>query len=677
MREASTNSDSLRPAGTAAAGAPGLDGAAQDTLQHIAEKPFEPPSPSGDLQWKGFPWPTFALTALFVCFTFIPPASGNARLTWSLLGVAGALLIWQFVLWIVASRRGMPLKVEFFAVKAHYVQACVQSTILIYWGWYWHQVYAEVPLILSQLIFLYCLDALFSWSRGRTWRLGFGPMPIVISTNLLLWFHHDWYFLQYAMLTVGALGKQFITWERDGRRTHIFNPSAFGQSVFAIGLIATGTTSLLTAGQLIAQTFETPHMLIVIFLGGLVVQYLFHVTLMTVAATATICVFGLLYAQITGVYFFVNINIAAPIFLGLHLLVTDPATSPRTNLGRVIYGALYGIGYLVLFRVLDLMEVPLFWDKLLPVPILNLCVPLIDRLVRMGVAGKLNRLWENALQPRMMNLVHMACWVLLFITMFFTGFIEAPHPGNSVAFWKQALADGKPHAGHSLVLAAGALAEGSQSGAAYNELGLICMEGKIVRQNNALAAKYFATACELEDMNGCVNVAIQFLFLGERRSDEDVAAALERLEDKCAADPDWLSCYLVAMAYENGRGRPLDRDRAVELYQRCGAGNLYALKGFARIGLTDSSHSDLLTTLPSALARACERGDVESCWYLAYMHHTGQGVDKDDSLVRYILEWACQNGMDDACAAIEFETLPAYRNPVMLVPSWSTAYPIP
>ena len=148
--------------------------------------------------------------------------------------------------------------------------------------------------------------------------------------------------------------------ERDGKRTHIFNPSAFGQSLFAIVLIATGTTHDLTVGRDIAASFDTPHMLLVIFFGGLVVQYLFQVTLMTASAAMTLVLLNLVYTQITDVYLFVSINVAAPIFLGMHLLLTDPATSPRSNIGKVMFGVLYAISYTVLFRVFDLMEIPLF-----------------------------------------------------------------------------------------------------------------------------------------------------------------------------------------------------------------------------------------------------------------------------------------------------------------------------
>ena len=169
-------------------------------------------------------------------------------------------------------------------------------------------------------------------------------------------------------------------------------------------------------------------------------------------------------------------------------------------------------------------------------PILNLCVPLIDRLARSGWFGRLNSLWQGALPAPKLNLVHMGCWAAFFFTLLITRYIEAPHPGDSVLFWKEALAQGKPHAAHSLVIATGGQALGADSGPAYNELGLICMEGKLVNESHANAAKYFCKACELREESGCVNVAIQYLFLGERRSDEDVALALDSLEAHCGEE---------------------------------------------------------------------------------------------------------------------------------------------
>lgn len=625
-----------------------------------------------------FPTLPIVLAISMLAFVFVPPASNNPRLSWTLVAIAAALTLWSLVLGVLGRRQQRVFTAEFLAVKAHYVQALVQGAIFLWWGYYWATAYFEIPLIITQVIFFYALDALLTWSRGRTWRVGFGPLPIVISTNLLLWFKHDVFFLQYLMLTTGAFAKQFITWQRDGRRTHIFNPSAFGQFVFATILILTGTTNEYTSGSDIAAQFEVPHMLLVIFLGGLIVQSLFQVTLMTAAAMFAIVVINEAYTAATGLYFFVNINVAAPIFLGLHLLITDPATSPRTNMGRVIFGGLYGIGYLILFRVLDLYEVPLFWDKLLPVPILNLCVPMIDRFVRAGMIGRINRAWETNLNPARMNLIHMTLWTAGFATMWTTGYLSAgDHPGNSIPFWKQAYEDGRPHAGHSLVIVAGAQAEGGGSGAAYNELGLICMEGRIIEQNRPLAAEYFAKACELGDESGCVNVVLQSIVFSEALSNESIAHAVDSLEADCMAGGNSRSCFLAGFTYERGRtgDRVIDKERAIELYERGAYDNLYAIKGLARIALSNDPPYDIRPML-NPIANAAEAGDAECYWYLAYMCHTGIGLNRSEPHTREFLERACALEMTDACDALSQPEVPQYIDPVMEMPGWATAFPL-
>src|SRR5207247_2152837 len=79
------------------------------------------------------------------------------------------------------------------------------------------------------------------------------------------------------------------------------------------------------------------------------------------------------------VYFFFDSYIPISVFFGMHLLFTDPSTAPRTELGRMIFGSLYGLGNVALYYVLHSAGVPEFYDKLLPVPILNVMIQLIDR----------------------------------------------------------------------------------------------------------------------------------------------------------------------------------------------------------------------------------------------------------------------------------------------------------
>ena len=133
----------------------------------------------------------------------------------------------------------------------HYIQACCHLTVYAFWGYYWRPVYDFAPLLVGQLFFAYAFDMLLSWSRRESYGLGFGPFPIIFSTNLFLWFMDDWFAFQFLLVAIGFAGKAFVRWERDGKRVHIFNPSAFTLAIFSVVLLATGTTHL-TWGQEIA-----------------------------------------------------------------------------------------------------------------------------------------------------------------------------------------------------------------------------------------------------------------------------------------------------------------------------------------------------------------------------------------------------------------------------------------
>ena len=255
----------------------------------------------------------------------------------------------------------------------------MHTCIYSYWGWYWREVYHHIPLIIAQIVFVYALDMLVCWSRRDNWIFGFGPFPIVLSTNLFIWFKPDWYFLQFLMVATGVLCKEFITWKRDGRRAHIFNPSAIALFIFSIGLIVTHSSHI-SWGEEIAISFAPPpHIFLEIFVLGLVVQSLFSVTLVTLSAAATLYVMKLAFTHWTGLYFFVDSNIPAAVFLGLHLLITDPATSPRRNFGKIVFGSLYGAAVFGLYWFLGWLGAPTFYDKLLCVPPLNLTVRALDR----------------------------------------------------------------------------------------------------------------------------------------------------------------------------------------------------------------------------------------------------------------------------------------------------------
>ena len=413
------------------------------------------------------------------------------------------LLVWHG--WL-ALRQPAALRVSTPVPRAqHYVQSLCQFAVYVYWGWFWPPVYDFWPLLLGQLLFAYAFDLLLAWSRKQEYALGFGPFPIVFSTNLFLWFKDDWFAFQFALIAVGVLGKAFVRWNRDGRRVHIFNPSAFTLAIFSIGLLATGTTHL-TWGQEIATTFSLgPWIYTVLFVVGLVVMYFFAITPVTAAAAITLFAASALYANVSGTPYFVDSEIPSAVFLGLHLLVTDPSTSPRTPLGRAIFGVLYGLGVFGLYALLGAFGFPTFYDKLLCVPLLNLAVPAIDRAVRsLGTQPLLHRLGLDGPIGRL-NVAHMAVWIAFFAGMTMMGRTDGMHRGDSLPFWEQACGENRPHACERLLMIESNYCA-DNAGWACNEVGRHYSEGRLVDADLERAMSYFARACEARFQPGCLNL---------------------------------------------------------------------------------------------------------------------------------------------------------------------------
>jgi TPR repeat protein len=609
-------------------------------------------------------------TGVFLVLGFVSQARTHSHLAWTFCGVAAFLLCWQGVLFLRARRMAADFAWEFVAVRSHYVQALVQLSIYVYWGWYWRNVYAEAPLILSQVVFLYIFDALLTWSRGQTWRLGFGPWPIIFSTNLFLWFRDDWFVFQFLMIALGVLGKQFIRWERGGKLIHIFNPSALALTIVSLVLIATGATGYTWGEQIAITQGRPPHLYTEIFLCGLVVQYFFSVTLLTFSAAAMIGLLSLAYTRVTGVYLFFDSNIPIAVFLGLHLLMTDPATTPRSSLGKTLFGGLYGAGVFGAVFVLNAIGAPAFYDKLVVVPILNLLTPALDRLAALGSAGKFGR-WEAKAGPRRLNLAYMSGWLALFLTMRATGFVEAPHPGKTIGFWEKAAEENRPHAVKNLryLLNEFALrdmnppAEGVQGigshglmsreqalGIMYNQVAAIYAQGKFVPADPARAARYFDKACELGNTEGCAHLADEYFRSNLAGAQVDAGRALSTLEQSGAASNDGRICSLLAYAYDTGRGRPLDKAKARQFYEKGAAlGEMAAWKTLAQMQLAGEGGPVDHAAAALWLQKAADAQDGPSCMYLARMYHNGDGVPRDEQKAIALLEKACALGVEPAC----------------------------
>ena len=344
---------------------------------------------------------------------------------WALWGAAGALLGWTALLLATTFRSQRNFSIDLVFRQQHYVQAFAQLSVYVYWGWYWRQVYDSASLIGAQLVFAYAFDMLLTWSRRNHYTLGFGPFPIILSINLFMWFKPNWFYLQFLMVAVGFLVKEFIRWNKNGRRVHIFNPSSFPLGLFALVLILTDTTHLTWGPEIAITQIFPPHIYLLIFLVSLPAQLLFGVASMTMAAVATTYMFILAYFAATGGHFFSPATLgggAVPIaaFLGMHLLFNDPSTSPRTELGRILFGVLYGLAIITLFGLLERIGIPTHYDKLLAVPILNLLIQGIDAGVRSTALSRFDpaKLGGN-LTPSRRNFAYVLIWTVIFVVMQF------------------------------------------------------------------------------------------------------------------------------------------------------------------------------------------------------------------------------------------------------------------
>jgi NQR2, RnfD, RnfE family len=452
----------------------------------------------------------FLLNACFVAgllaLSQFSPLQERPVVRASVVAVALMLLAWSGLLFGVL-RRGQKVSLEIVPRRQHYLQACQQGAVILYWGYYWREVYHAAPLIAAQLLFAYGFDSLLSWTHRRKFVLGFGPFPIIFSITLFLWFKDDWFYLQFAMVALGFLAKEFLRWTRDDVNTHIFNPSSFPLAVVSALLLLTNASGTTWGFEVATTQFYPPQMYLAIFLFALPGQYLFGVTSMTMSAVATTFVFSAIYYAATGIYFFSDSHVPIAVFLGMHLLFTDPATSPRTELGRIIYGVLYGLTTVLVYDWLLRAGMPGFYDKLLPVPLLNLSAKLIDRAARSPRLQSIDpAAWGRALVPRRRHLAYISVWAVAFGAMSASGYLGDRHPGQWVPFWQKACASDTRTACEDLYFLEDGYCEDG-SGWACNEVGILLTRHYANRRRAAMS---FERACELGFSAGCDNtVAIK------------------------------------------------------------------------------------------------------------------------------------------------------------------------
>ena len=572
-------------------------------------------------------WVPAHFAAALAARALVPRSMREPTVWVTMLVVAGALLAWTAVL----ARRTVdrPRRLQLVIRRPHWVQPIAHLSIYVYWGWHWPQVGASAHLIAAQLAFAYAFDMLLVWSRRDTYDLGFGPFPIIFSTNLFLWFKPEWFYLQFAMVALGFAAKELLRWDKGGRRGHVFNPSSFPLAVASVLLLLTSSTDL-TWGPEIATTLEWPrHIYEWLFLVSLPGQILFGVALMPLAALATAHGLGVAYFAVFGTFFFLG-PVPIAVFLGMLLLFTDPATAPRTDLGRIFYGVLYGAGVFLAYELLDQAGLPTFYDKLLPVPLLNLSVRAIDRFTSRPAVARLDPgRWLGGLRERPRYLLYTGAWALTFLAIRAGHGVGDTHPANRLPFWIEACEDGRRNACRTMVTMESVLCTRG-SGWACNELGIYVAE-----ERPDLASTYpppvsFALACRVGFHAGCAN---------QQLTPEDHAYLHEA---PSLGDYD----YLV-----ESKALPDDPSDTALLDTACDHGWTDGCMGLGYFLASGQLIEPDLRRAATGFERACRRGNAEGCAVIAMMYERGDGVAVDAARATALRARACTLGRASACAA--------------------------
>jgi TPR repeat protein len=569
----------------------------------------------------------FAFAVGLAAFTLLPRVSGNPVLIASFGAACAGLLIWLAVLGLRTRSNGRELTLEVSLKPQHYLQAIAHTSILVYWGFYWPPLKDAAPLIAAQIVFAYAFDMLLTWSRRDGYSLGFGPFPIIYSTNLFMRFHDDYFYLQFVMVAIGFLAKELLRWNRDGRRVHIFNPSSFPLALCSLLLIFSGNTGMTWGEDIASLLILPPQMYLFIFVMALPGQFLFRVTTMTLSAVLTTYGFSVAYLAATGTYFFFDSSVPIAVFLGMHLLFTDPSTSPRTELGRIIFGVMYGASVVGLYALLGWLGVPTFYDKLLQVPIMNLMVRAIDRAAAWrGFRWCNPERLASAAAPWMRSVVYVSLWIVVFGGMTAANGVGDHHPGHTIRFWETACQSRGAKACENLaILESGPCRNGS--GWACNELGILVADGRV---HAAPAADLFSRACDNGSGAGCANT-------------KAIANGAKTFQhgDPRVQDYVWI--------LREGKG-PIVEQSPLDVYGRaCAEGWVAGCGALAGVYFKGDGVVPDKARAASLLLKACDAGHGPSCSNLGLMYERGDGVAKDHTTAVSYLRRACAAGLARAC----------------------------
>ena len=318
----------------------------------------------------------------------------------------------------------------------------------------------------------------------------------------------------------------------------------------------------------------------------------------------------------------------------------------------MIFGAAYGAGIFALVPLLESLGAPVFYDKLLCVPLLNLTVRALDRLSVALSAWFARRKWVkegkirplqalSAWTPRKANFGFMGIWVAFFGFMVFTGFLSAKHPGTDPAVWERACSAGNTRACDVLARTLDVRCQHNSASGCFS-LGTLLSGGKGLPRDPIGAGRSFKQACDLGFESACSSLVNMV------QTDGDGV-----LLEPCSRG-DGRSCFMLGSLYYGGQGVSRNLERSATLFQQsCTAG---FMRGCGQLGesyLFGEGVPKDMTKAREILENACDAGYGAGCFNVGIMHRQGIETPKNEPLAEARFRRGCDLGYPKACKALE------------------------
>jgi TPR repeat protein len=142
----------------------------------------------------------------------------------------------------------------------------------------------------------------------------------------------------------------------------------------------------------------------------------------------------------------------------------------------------------------------------------------------------------------------------------------------------------------------------------------------------------------------------------------------EQLGQRCDRG-DAAACNDLGLLHFQGIRVPLDRARAMELYQRACQGK--DAMGCLNLGIIYQQAQGVPADLPRAMElyqRACDGGEMPGCHNLGFMYYTGQGTAKDEARGTEYYRKACKGGLTESCEVLTRLGVAHFTRPPVSVP---------